>query len=152
MANVLGLLKEKFRLDTSRVVQDYDDFLRRTLLTTTSFQDTLSGRLNRKYRFWQLIFVIHYIVYVWPRYLTLCYLYTRDEPTRLHYQYLMADYAEELGLWGRTFNVCYVIFGTEVALNLLVMRKYESSTSLEYLTDWLHRIPRKTTHLGDSSK
>ena len=144
MAKVLDLLKKEFRLDTSRVVQDYDDFLRKTLLTTTTFQDRLSGRLNRRNRFWQLIFVIHYILYTLPRYLILCYLYTSDDATRLRYQYLLADYAEELGLWGRTFNVCYVIFGTEAALNLLVMRKYDGSGSLEYLTDWLDRTPTKT--------
>ena len=144
MGNVSGLLKEEFKVDTSRVVQDYDDFLRKALATTSSFQDILSGKLNQRNRFWQLILLIHYFVYTWPRYFTLCYLYTRDDITRLRYQYLLADCGEELGLWGRTFNVCYVVFGIEVALNLLVMRKYESSGSLEYLTDWTYRTPGKT--------
>ena len=141
---VLELLKKEFRMNTSRVVEDYDKFLRKALITTTSFQDIVSGRLNRRNRLLQLIFLIHLILFTLPRYITLCYLYTRIESTRLRYQYLLADYGEELGLCGRALNVCYIVVGIEVTLNLLVMRKYESSTSLEYLTDWLHRIPRIT--------
>ena len=144
MSDPLDLFSEQFQVGTSRVIEDYDKFLRQAFITTTSFQDILSGKLNRRNRFWQLIFLIHGMIYTLPRYLILCYLYTRDQPTRLHYQYLLADYGEELGLWGRTFNVCYVVFGIVLPMNQLLIRKYESSGSLEYLTDWLHRIPRKT--------
>ena len=44
---------------------------------------------------------------------------------------------------GRTFNVCYIIFTVGIFINDVVMRKFEGQASLEFLTDWLKRIPKK---------
>ena len=60
-------------------------------------------------------------------------------------QYILADYAEEIGLLGRTANVNYISFNFEILLNYIVMRKFEGEGSLEFLTDWFKRIPKKAT-------
>ena len=136
-------IKAKYRLDVNQVVQAYDAFLQYGLVTTSSFQDILDGKINRKRRALQLMFMLHYWLYLIPRYSLVCLLYFQDEKTRTHYQYILADYAEEMGMLGRTFNVCYIIFSIGIFVNDMVMRKFEGQGSLEFLTDWLKRIPKK---------
>ena len=148
MTSFWTTVKEKitarYRLDINQVVQKYDAFLRHGLVTTSSFQDILNGKVNRRRRILQLIIMLHYWFYVIPRYGFVSLLYFQDEKTRMHYQYLLADYAEEMGMLGRTFNVGYVVFTIGVFLNDIVVRKFEGQGSLEFLTDWLKRIPKKT--------
>ena len=62
----------------------------------------------------------------------------------MHYQYILADYTEEMGMLGRTFNVGYVVFAIGFIVNDVVIRKFEGKGSLEFLTDWFKRIPKKT--------
>ena len=135
----------KYRLDVNQVVQEYDAFLRYPLVTTSSFHDILDGKLNRKRRALQLTVMLHYWLYVIPRYCLISLLYLQDEGTRLHYQYKLADYAEEMGIMGRTLNVGHIIFSIGISINLVVMRKFEGQGSLEFLTDWLKRIPKKAS-------
>ena len=142
-------VKEKFQtrfnLNVDQVVNDYDAFLQYGLVTTSSFQDILDGKLNQRRRALQLIIMIYYWVYFIPRYCIVCLLYFQDEKTRKHYQYILADYGEEMGMFGRTANVGYIIFCIGVFLNNMVMRKFQAQGSLEFLTDWLKRIPMKTS-------
>ena len=133
-----------YALDVSKVIQHYDEFLQSALVTTTSFQDILDGKLNRRNRFWQLLYLVYLLVYFLPKFLFLSYAYTRDTATRVYYQQLLADYAEEFGLLGRTHIVCCVAFFGQNVLNTFFLRKYESKASLHFLTDWLQRIPGKT--------
>ena len=142
MSQLLQMLKNRYALNVSRVVQNYDDFLQYALITTTSFPDIINGKLNQRNRSFQLTTLIYLFVYFFPKYFTLYYLYAQDEQTRQYYQYYLADYAEELGLLGRTFNICYSVFSFEIALNIISLRWFESKGSLEYLTDWMHRTPR----------
>ena len=134
----------RYRLDVNRVVQKYDAFLRHPLVTTSSFQSILDGKLNRRRRALQLTFMLHSGFYVIPRYCFVSLLYVQDEKTRLHYQYILADYNEELGMFGRTLNVIYIFFAIEMLFNVIVIRRFEGQGSLEFLTDWLKRIPKKT--------
>ena len=137
-------IKAKYRLDVNQVVHKYDAFLQYPLVTTSSFQDILTGKLNRRRRALQLTVMLHYWLYVIPRYYLISLLYFQDEETRLHCQYILADYAEEMGIMGRTLNVGHIIFSIGISINLVVMRKFEAEGSLEFLTDWLKRIPKKT--------
>ena len=141
MAALLNFLRNRYPLDVSKVVENYDEFLQSALITTTSFHDILNRKLNKKNRTLQLTVLIYLFVYFFPKYFILCYSYTRDTETRVHYQYLLADYAEEMGLLGRTFNACYTVFQFENTVNSLFLRWYESTASLEFLTDWVHRTP-----------
>ena len=145
LTRVKEKIEAKYKLNVDRVVQEYDAFLQYPLVTTSSFQDILDGKLNRKRRALQLIIMLHYWLYLIPRYSFLTILYFQDEKTRTHYQYILADYTEEMGMLGRTFNVGYVVFTIEFFVNDVVMRKFEAQGSLEFLTDWLKRVPEKTS-------
>ena len=141
---VMDKIKARLRLDVNQVVQEYDAFLQYGLVTTSSFQEIVDGKLNRKRRAHQLIFLLCACLYVIPRYSFLSLLYFQDEKIRIHYQYILADYAEEMGMLGRTFNVTYIIFAFGILVNDILMRKFEGQGSLEFLTDWLKRIPKGT--------
>ena len=140
-----SILNKMFPLDVTKVVFNYEQFLQSALVTTTSFQDILDGKLNRRNRFWQLLYLIYLLVYFLPKSLFLSYAYTRNTATRVYYQQLLADYAEEFGLLGRTHIVCCVAFFGQNVLNTFFLRRYESKASLHFLTNWLHRIPGKTS-------
>ena len=73
---------------------------------------------------------------------------------QLVFQFSSQDYLEEIthtsttsptvsDLLG-TFNVGYIIFAIRIIVNAHVTRKFEAEGSLEFLTDWLKRIPKKT--------
>ena len=143
MLTFFASLQERYKLDINRVVQDYDEFLRYSLVTTRSFQDIQDKRTCPKEGFLQLLFIVFLLFYVIPKYSFLVSLYFQDEDTRLLYQHLLADYNEEMGLLGRTFNICYIVFGTGILVNIFVVRKYEATASLEFLTDWITRLPQK---------
>ena len=142
-ARVKDNVKAKYKLDINKVIRQYDAFLQYGLVTTSSFQDILDGKLNARRRAFQLTIMLILCVYLIPRYCLLCLLYFQDEKTRMHYQYILADYGEEMGMLGRAVNVTYVIFATGILVNDIVMRKFEGQGSLEFLTDWLKRIPKK---------
>ena len=141
MAMLIKKLKSMLSLDVTRAVEDYDGFLRSALITTTSFQDIVSGNLNKRNRTVQLIVLVYLFVYHSPRYFTLCYAYTQDTETRTRLQNLLVDYGEELGLMGRIGNVCFAVFLFENSINSLFLRWNESRASLDFLTDWVHRVP-----------
>ena len=136
-------IKARYRLDVNQVVQEYDAFLQRGLVTTCSFQDILDGKLNPKRRALQLTALLYISIYFIPKYSLVNLLYFLDEKTRMYYHYILADYYEQLGIMGRTFNVGCIIFAIKVLVNNIVTRKFEGEGSLEFLTDWLKRIPKK---------
>ena len=143
LTKVKDKIKARWRLDVDRVVHEYDAFLQHGLVTTSSFQNILDCKLNRKRRALQLTYMFYYCLYVIPRYCFVSLLYFQEEKTRMHYQYILADYTEEIGMLGRTLNVSYMIFTIAIFINDVVMRKFEGQGSLEFLTDWLKRIPKK---------
>ena len=147
MGSFLTRVKDKFqaryKLDVNKVVQEYDAFLQSGLVTTSSFQDILDGKLNKRRRALQLAIMLYYWLYAIPRYFFFILLYFQDEKTRIHYQYILADYTGEMGMLGRTFNAGYIIFDIGIFVNDIVTRRFEAQGSLEFLTDWLKRIPKK---------
>ena len=145
MAGISTRLQERFKPDFNRVVQDYDDFLRHSLVTTKSFQDIVDKVHNPKQSLKQLVFLVYALVYFLPKYLCLCLLYFQDEKIRVRYQYLLADYNEELGLFGRTFNICSIVFASGMVLNIFVVKRFEGSASLQFMTDWVYRVPKTNT-------
>ena len=152
-ARVKDKIKAKYRLDVQKVVHEYDAFLQNALVTTCSFQNILNGKLNRKRRALQLAIIIFVWIYFIPRYCLVSFLYLQQEKTRIQYQYILGDYNEEMGMLGRTFNVGYIIFAIGIIVNAHVTRKFEAEGSLEFLTDWLKRIPKKTQiQDGDTDK
>lgn len=153
MTSIVDRIKEKYKLNETRTVQDFDDFLQYAMVTTTSFQGILDGKLNPRNRFFQFLLLVFIFVYAMPRYSIICYLYTQDNAKRSQYLYLLADYGEEMGLLGKAINICFLVFGSELSFNLMILRKYECKASLEYLTDWLSRTPKYTrtkTKIGNS--
>ena len=148
MTSFLTIVKDKiqtrYKLDVEQVVQEYDAFLQYGLVTTSSFQDISVGKLNERRRTFQLTMMLFYWFYLIPRYSFVILLYFQDEQTRKHYQYLLADYGEEMGMFGRTFNVGYITFTIGVFFDDIFIRKFEGQGSLEFLTDWLKRIPKKS--------
>ena len=44
---------------------------------------------------------------------------------------------------GRTINLGFLILAIGILVNVIIMRKFEGQGSLEFLTDWLKRIPKK---------
>ena len=148
MVSFLTRVKDKFiaryKLDVNQVVHEYDAILQHALVTTSSFQDILNGKLNQRRRDLQLTTMLYYWLYYIPRYSFLSLLYFQDEETQMHYQYILADYAKELGMLGRTMNVAYIIFTIGIFVNVVAVRKFEAEGSLEFLTDWLKRVPKKT--------
>ena len=156
MASFFATVKDKFqaryKLDVNQVVKQYNAFLQHSLITTSLFQDILDGKLNARRRAFQLIIMLHIWLYMIPRYSIIILLYFQDETTRMHYQYILADYAEEMGMFGRTFNVLYVVFAFEMFINYVVLRKYEGRRSVEFLTDWLKWIPKKASIKNKDAK
>ena len=148
MASFFSKVKEKFearyKWDVNQVVHEYDAFLQEGLVTTSSFQDILDGKLNQRRRTLQLTVMLILWIYLIPRYCLVSFLYFQDEKTRIYYQYILADYSEEMGMLGRTVNVTYIVFATGILINDIIMRKCERQGSVEFLTDWLKRIPKKT--------
>ena len=138
---IINKIKEKYKLDVNRVVDEYDQYLRLALITTTPFQDIVNRKLSPRNRLFQRLLFLHY-VYLIPRYAFLCLLYLKNEDTQKYYQQLLGDYGEEFGLLGRTFNICYVVFSIEIVINVIVMRRHEENASVEFLTDWLTRVPQ----------
>ena len=126
LTRVKDKIQAKYKLDVNRVVQEYDAFLQYPLVTTSSFQDILDGKLNRRRRALQLTMMLHYWLYLIPRYCFVSLLYFADEKTRMYYQYILADYAEEMGMLGRTLNICYVVYSIGIFLNVIVIRKFEA--------------------------
>ena len=147
MGSFLTSLKDKlqarYKLDVTQVVKEYNAFLQYGLVVTSSFQDILDGKLNQRRRAIQLTIILNFCFYVIPRYCFVSLLYFQDEETRKHYQYILADYGEEMGMLGRTFNVLYIIFPIGVVVNDIVLRKFEGQGLLHFLTDWLNRVPKK---------
>ena len=145
LIRVKDKFKARYRLDVNQVVNEYNTFLQCGLVTTSSFQNILDGKLNRRRRALQLTVMLYFLLYMIPRHSFLILLYPQDDKTRMYYQYILADYGEEMGMLGRTFNVCFIIFPIGVLINNIVMRMFEAQGSLEFLTDWLKRVPEKTT-------
>ena len=153
LTRVKDKIQGKYKFDVNQVVQEYDAFLQYPLMTTCSFQDILDGKVNPRRRALQLTLIFYYWLYFLPRYCFVSLLYFREEKTRMHYQYILADYDEEMGMLGRTFNVGYIIFGTGMIMNYVILMKFEAQGSLEFLTDWLKRIPKKARiQDGDADK
>ena len=141
---VKNKFQARYKLDGYQVVHEYDAFLQYGLVTTSSFENILDGKLNRTRRALQLTYILYFLLYVIPRYSFLTLLYYQDDGTRMYYQYILADYSQEMGMLGRTLNVAHIIFVIGITVNTYVTRKFEGQGSLEFLTDWLKRIPKKT--------
>ena len=121
-------------VDIEKVVNDYDSFMQECLITTGSFHNIHSHRLNSRKRCQQLLFVTYYIIQS-----TLCTLfiwsYRQDNNTRLWINYWFADYNEELGKFGRIINLCYPFYCVYVTADKFTLRWFESSGNLGFLTE-----------------
>ena len=118
-------------------VQDYDAFLQKCFVTTSSLQNIIDGKLDKKRRIQQLLLFLP-MLYTIPRYVFICSLYLRDRETRLYWQYYLADYMEQLGVLGRLLNVFYVLFTVAAISDKMLLRKAEATSSLQFLTDLLN--------------
>ena len=76
--------------------------------------------------------MVYYWLYLVPRYGFVSLLYLQDKKTRMYYQCILPDYAEEMGILGRTMNVATMIFFGGIFVNNIVMRKFEGQGSLEF--------------------
>ena len=121
-------------VDIEKVVNDYDSFMQECLITTGSFHNIHSHRLNSRKRCQQLLFVTYYIIqsalctlFIWS--------YRQDDNTRLRINYWLADYNAELGKFGRIINLCYPFYCVYVTADKFTLRWFESSGKLGFLTE-----------------
>lgn len=121
-------------IDIEKVVNDYDSFMQECLITTSSFHNIDSRKLDSRKRYQQLLFVTYYTIQS-----TLCTLfiwsYRQDNNTRLWVNYWFADYNEELGKFGRIINLCYPFYCVYITADKFTLRWFESSGNLGFLTE-----------------
>ena len=134
--SMLGRIFDKNYYSTF-VIAEYETYLKKCFVTTSDFKDIVEGKLDSRRRILQLLLMTAYMTYTLPRFSFCCWLYSQDDETRIYYQYILADYFEQLGLFGRVLNFCYPAFATVVVVDKWVLRKFEASNCLQFLTDTL---------------
>ena len=120
---------------SDQVIDLYESCLRNALIISTSFKGIKQNNLDPKRRLLQTIFLLALGGYGVPRYFTLCFLNLKDEETRKSFEFFLPNYLEQLGLIGKVFNFCYIIFGTIIAIDMIHFRIFESKGRLDYLTN-----------------
>ena len=130
------LFKMHQQYDAAKIIAKYEEVLQKSYIITSSFQDIINRKLNRKQRRIQL--VIHLsVAMITIRYIFFCFLYTTDKRTMNYYQYWLQDYWEALGLLGRSLNGVFATAYLPVVFNIFYLRFCEVSGSLEFLTEML---------------
>jgi len=63
-------------------------------------------------------------------------LYFKDEKTQKYWSFWMANYFDQLGLFGKVTNFAYAIFSITMTIDNLYMFTFESKGKMEYLTNF----------------
>ena len=122
--------------NSEKVISRIEKHLLYAKLISSSFQDILDGKLNKKRRRIQLMFAF-LLLGMLMRFWISCYLYTRDHETVKDYKYWIVDYMDTLGLVGRCLNAIYGCNFITMTINRFFFRSWESSGKLEFLTEML---------------
>ena len=133
---IRNLFKMDEQYDSKKVISRIEKNLLYANLISSSFQDILDGKLDKKRRRIQLMFAL-LLLGMLIRFWISCYLYTRDKETMKYYQYWIIDYMETLGLIGRCLNAIYGCNFITMTINRFFFRSWESSGKLEFLTEML---------------
>ena len=123
--------------ETSKVLNVLQETLQKLHIITSPFHSILDGKLNPGRRFVQLLFILLSAFYVIPRNSFIGYLYLVPDETRKYYQYWIGDYLESMGTIGRTMNMGHLVFAVAILCDKVMLRYFESSGKLEFLTDLL---------------
>jgi len=118
-----------------QVIDLYESCLRNGLIISTSFKGVIERRLDPKRRLLQTIFLTICIVYGLPRYSIICFLIFKNEDTRRSWAYYLPDYLEQLGLFGKVLNFCYLVFGLNITVDMMLFKTFESIGRVDYLTN-----------------
>ena len=128
------LFKMHQQYDASKIIAKYEEVLQKSYIITSSFQDIINKKVNKKQRRIQL--VIHLsVAIITIRYIFFCFLYTTDKRTMNFYQYWFQDYWEALGLLGRSLNLVFATAYLPLVFNIFYLRFCEVSGGLEFLTE-----------------
>ena len=125
------------------VIKDYEKLLYDALIINGSFKDILDKKIKPFKRITNWIFLAVYIGFLIPRFSFICFLYLKDDDTRLFWQYYLTDYFEELGMFGRCLNFCYLVFTIAVVLDKFWLHFFETNGRLDFLTNFLTLIPEE---------
>ena len=98
------------------------DLRGRSVIITGSFQDVIGKKINRFKRVQQLVFMFSTICLI-PTFAVRLLVCALDTGTRIKYQYYLADYFEQLGLFGRTLNMGYLAFAATCVCDKISLEK-----------------------------
>ena len=126
------------------------DLRGRSVIITGSFQDVIGKKINRFKRVQQLVFMFSTICLI-PTFavLLVCAL---DTGTRIKYQYYLADYFEQLGLFGRTLKMGYLAFAATYVCDKISLWKSESKGSHEFMADLQQLHEEDTRMMNDDER
>ena len=111
------------------------DLRGRSVVITGLFQDVVNKKINRSKRVQQLVFTVIIICYIIPIFSVRLLICALDTETRIRYQYYLADYLEQLGIFGRTLNMAYPSFAITCVCDKISLWESETKGSLEFMTD-----------------
>ena len=124
-------------MDAEKIIGEYETILLKSDIVTSSFQCILDKNLNWKQRRIQLICFTIYFVYIFPRHTIFSLLYVAEEDVRNYYQYWLGDYLSQLGMYGRSLVLVYLVYVVGITSDKILLRRFESSGSMAFLTDML---------------
>jgi hypothetical protein len=129
-----NLFKLRQQYDGEKVIKRYEESLKSSWLISSSFDQIVSGNLDQKRKTRQLVIVLAFVVML-PRYFFCIFLYLQPDNIRENYQYVLVDFMETLGLVGRSLNAIYCMSLFPVVIDKVIIRCWESSGTLDYITD-----------------
>jgi len=119
---------------SENVLKNYEKLLYDALIISGSLEDTLQNKSRPLKRMANWVLIVVYLVFI-PRYSFLCYLYLEDEDTRTFWQYYLVDYYEQLGMFGRCLNFCYIVFPVAQIMDKLLLFLFERNGRIYFISN-----------------
>jgi len=124
------------------VIKDYEKLLYDSKVINGSLKDILDKNCRPFKRTIYWVYMTVHVVHI-TRFCFIDFLYLKDKETRLFWQYYLVDYFEQLGMFGRCLNFCYLVFPVAFVLDKLVLHVFERNGRVDFLTNFLTLIPEE---------
>jgi hypothetical protein len=124
-----------FKRNEVECLKSFEKSLKDALIITKPHEEIKTFFALKPYS--QNLFIAVQLLWMMPRLFLLCFLYSFPNEFASVYRLYLADYFEELGLVGRSMNICYVLFMFFAFLDTIIIRYQERTGSLKFLTDIL---------------